>query len=295
MLRVVVSLLLLFLGQSLLAAPVMVDTEWLAKHKNDDNIVLVDMTADDLQYSRYHIPGAIRIAYSDLVTRRKKDKVSVRLPDGVLEKGLGSLGINADSYIVIYDDIGSMEAGRLFWELERIGHKNMSILDGGLVQWVLDGRKVDNKPVKLKPSSYVSNGAGIENEADLAFIQNASEKGTVTLLDVRSQEEYIGHPRYPRSGHVPGAQWWPWENNVAFTDGFKLKPDQQLLASLKAVGVVDKKAPLAVYCRSGHRASQSYLTLRKLGFENVRLYDASMAEYEKNKLAPVVRGRSPSL
>lgn len=292
MLRIITFFLLCWFGTGLYAAPLMVDTEWLAKHKSNNNIVIIDMTSDDLQYSRYHIPGAIRLAYSDIVTRRKHDKVTVRLADGALEKGLGSLGISADHHVVIYDDIGSMEAGRLVWELERIGHTNVSVLDGGLVQWVLDGRKVDNIPVKRKPVRYVKAAKGRDNEADIDYVREASEKGIARLLDVRSREEYMGHPRYPRSGHIPGAMWLGWDSNVDFENGFKLKTEKELLMSLKSVGITDKKAPLVVYCRSGHRASQSYLTLRRLGFEDVRLYDGSMAEYSQNKKSPLVKGLS---
>jgi thiosulfate/3-mercaptopyruvate sulfurtransferase len=278
------------LSRVLVAAPVTVETDWLARHMYDANVVIVDMTADDMQYSRYHIPGAVRIAYADIVMPRKQDKVSVRLPDGLLEKGLGGLGISADQHIVLYDDMGGMEAGRLFWELERIGHKQVSVVNGGLVRWVLEGRKVDNTPVVRKATDYIAPGKGLANEADMGFVRDASGRGSAVLLDVRSQQEYLGHPAYPRSGHVPGAQWWPWEGSVAFNDGFVMKPEKELLASLKAIGVEDRQAPLVVYCHSGHRASQSYLVLRKLGFQNVRLYDGSMAEYELNKSAPVVNG-----
>lgn len=290
--RLFISIILVLFSHWLYAAPILVDTEWLAKHKHDKNVVVVDMTADNLQYSRFHIPGAVRLSYSDIVIRRR-DKVSARLPDGQLEKVLGALGITADTHVVMYDDLGSMEAGRLFWELERIGHTNMSVVDGGLVQWVLEGRKVDNIPVKPKPAVYTASGKGRDNEADFSHIREVVENGSATLLDVRTRDEYVGHPRAPRSGHIPGARWLGWDTNVDFAQGFKLKSDKTLLENLKTVGVSDKKAPVVLYCRSGHRASQSYLTLRKLGYEDVRLYDASMAEYERNKAAPLVKGLSP--
>ncbi|MDT8405119.1 sulfurtransferase [Sulfuriflexus sp.] len=270
---------------------VYVEHEWLAKNLGNKAVVVIDMTADDVQYMRYHIPGAVRISYRDIVMQRK-DKVSVRLPDSQLLKVLGQAGIQPTRHVVIYDDMGGLNAGRLFWELERIGHKKVSVLRGGLVQWVLAGHKVDNQAVKSTPVQYQSAGEGVDNEADLAAVKAASEKGTATLLDVRSQEEYVGHPKYPRSGHIPGAKWAPWEDNVDFENGFVPKAAEQLLNKLSAIGVKDKDAPLIVYCRSGHRASQSYLTLRDLGFETVRLYDASMAEYSRQPALPLVKGMS---
>ena len=184
--------------------------------------------------------------------------------------------------------MGGLNAGRLFWELQRLKHEKIALLDGGLVQWILEGRKVDNKPVQPKPVKYLLNEK--PDSAQLATLNNLTSKAM--LLDVRSREEYMGHPKQKRSGHVPGARWWGWDNSVDFENGFKHKPVSSLLDSLKQLGITDKKQELIVYCRSGHRAAQSYYTLRKLGFENVRLYDASMAEYQQTN-KPLVTGMKP--
>jgi thiosulfate/3-mercaptopyruvate sulfurtransferase len=158
------------------------------------------------------------------------------------------------------------------------------------VQWVLAGHKVDNLSVKPKPVQYQFSTAGRDNEAALAAVTAASKNGKAVLIDVRSQEEYVGHPRYPRSGHVPGAKWVSWEDNVDFEKGFVPKRSDLLMNKLNSLGVKDKNAPVIVYCRSGHRASQSYLTLRDLGFSDVKLYDASMAEYSRQPRLALVKG-----
>ncbi len=289
MLRSVLGSVFLFYSLIVSANSVYVEHDWLAKNLDNKQVVIVDMTSDDVQYLRYHIPGAVRLSYQNIITRRK-DKVSVRLPDAQLSKILGSIGLKQDQHIVIYDDMGGLNAGRLFWELERIGHKKVSVLRGGLVQWVLAGHKVNNLPVKPVPSQYSISKAGRDNEADLAAVSLASNGGKAQLLDVRSQEEYVGHPRYPRSGHVPGAKWASWEDNVDFEKGFVPRSSDLLVAKLGSLGVKDKAAPVILYCRSGHRASQSYLTMRDLGFTDVRLYDGSMAEYSRQKGLPLVKG-----
>jgi thiosulfate/3-mercaptopyruvate sulfurtransferase len=291
MLRLCVFGLLWIVSGLSFAAPVYVEHDWLAKNLASKEIVIVDMTSDDVQYLRYHIPGAVRLSYQDIVTHRK-DKVSVRLPDTQLVKVLGSVGIKPEQHVVIYDDMAGLNAGRLFWELERIGHKKVSVLRGGLVQWVLAGHKVDNQSVKPTPVQYQFSTAGRNNEAALEAVTAASENGKAVLIDVRSQEEYVGHPRYPRSGHIPGAKWVSWEGNVDFEKGFVPKSSGLLMNKLNSLGVKDKNTPLIVYCRSGHRASQGYLTLRDLGFSNVRLYDASMAEYSRHPRLALVKGMS---
>jgi len=285
--RFLVLLVLMFSQTLVMAAPIYVEHDWLAKNLKQDNIVVVDMTSDSVQYLRYHIPGAVRLSYQDIVMKRK-DKVSVRLPDSQLNKVLGSLGITTDKHVVIYDDMGGLNAGRLFWELERIGHANVSVLRGGLVKWVLEGHRVDNVPVNPLAKSHKSAGKGRNNEATLNDIKNNQ---SAQLLDVRSLEEYVGHPRYPRSGHIPNAKWWPWEANVDFEHGFVPRSKTVLQGELSKLGVKDKDKPLIVYCRSGHRASQSYLTLRGLGYTNVKLYDGSMSEYEKQRDLPLEKGK----
>ena len=285
--RFLFLLVLLLLQTRLMAAPIYVEHDWLAKNLKQDNLVVVDMTSDAVQYLRYHIPGAVRLSYHDIVIKRK-DKVSVRLPDTKLTKVLGQLGINSEKHVVIYDDMGGLDAGRLFWELERIGHSSVSVLRGGLVKWVLEGHRVDNLAVKPSVIAYKVGKNGRDNESTLDDIRNNE---SASLLDVRSLEEYLGHPRYPRSGRIPGAKWWPWEDNVDFERGFVPRSDEVLQASLTKVGVTDKDKPLILYCRSGHRASQSYLTLRSLGYNDVKLYDGSMAEYANQRDLPLKRGK----
>lgn len=264
----------------------MVDTHWLAKHKSDTGLVLIDMS-DSTQYQRFHIPGAIHLPYEAL-NQGNKQRVSTSVGPDTIVKFLGLLGIERNSQVIIYDDMGGLNASRLFWELQRLQHEKVALLNGGLVKWILEGRKVDNIPVQPKPVTYLSDKK--PGERSLATLNNFN--GKATILDVRSREEYMGDPRIKRSGHIPGAKWWSWDSSVDFDKGFQHKPVASLMTSLQQLGITDKKQELIVYCRSGHRAAQSYFTLRNLGFENVRLYDGSMAEYQQSN-KPLTMGMKP--
>lgn len=273
-------------------APVLVDADWVASHLNDADVVLVD-TADGEQYSRFHLPGAVHIPYEALLTRVPRQPYATRLDDAALARLLGAAGIGRAHHVVIYDDVGGLNAGRLFWELERVGHPRVSVLDGGLVRWVLDGRKVVNGDTKRPAVAYRIEGSGRANEARLADVRQAVQAGDALLLDVRSEEEYVGAPRAPRSGHVPGAKWWPWEQAVDGAGGYVRRDPAALRRSLSQAGASDSKQPVIAYCRSGHRAAQTYLTLRSLGFDNVRLYPNSMLEYTADPQAPLRLGKQP--
>lgn len=269
------------------AAPVFVDADWLESRLDDPSIVLVDMATDQTQYQRFHIPGAVYLPFGALV-QRQRSGVTLRVPDQRLYQVLGFFGIDADKHVVVYDDMGGLNASRLFWELERIGHEKVSVLEGGLVDWIQSGRKIESKPNEPQRVTYTPKGAeGRANEVDLAAVKAASSEGSAAILDVRTPEEYNCDPRNKRSGHIPGAKLWSWDQAVQFDNGFKPAPVPELMASLEAAGVTDKSKPVITYCRSGHRASQSYLALRALGFEDVRLYDGSMLEYERDMSAPL--------
>lgn len=275
------------------AAPVLVDSTWLEQHLKDSRVVVVDMTDDDLQYTRYHIPGAVRLAYGELLKPRVPGKPAARLDDAQFAALLGRLGIARDTHVVIYDDMGGLNAGRLFLELEHIRHPEVSVLDGGLVKWVLDGKRVDNIPQVRLPVTYRPGKEQRANLATLTQLKPPAGQATPLLIDVRTREEYAGHPKDPRGGHIPGAQWWPWEQSIGMDNGFVFQAPDKLNTDLGKLGLKDKQAPVILYCRSGHRASQSYLALRQLGFDNVRVYAGSMLDYLQEKDAPVARGAVP--
>ncbi len=271
------------------AEPIMVDTEWLAENLTDKQLVVVDMSGDPLQYTRFHIPGAVRLSYEELLRVRKPDRVKLQIPNEHFYRILGKLGITRNTYVVIYDDMGGLNAGRLFWQLEQIGHPRVSVLNGGLVAWIQEGRQISGKPVKPVAMKYEPSNTFRENSIAYPAVREQIKTDQSVFLDVRTREEYQGSVKIKRSGHIPGAIWWPWENSISLDKGFKHRSVDELQAELSRVGVTPKK-PLVLYCRTGHRASQTYLTLRALGFTRLQIYDGSMAEYTQHRDAPMMKG-----
>lgn len=270
----------------------LVEIDWLEKNLNSSDIRLIDMS-DDTQYQRFHLPGATHLPYAAINTRTKKG-VSLSVGKEQIIKILGLLGIKSNHHVVIYDDMGGLHASRLFWELEKIGHKKISILNGGLVKWILAGKKVFADTPAIKPVQYLADlKSGRDNSVSIENILNVKFDNEKILLDVRSKDEYVGHPRYPRSGHIPNAKWWEWQQAVNFDDAFKIQNQTVVRQQLKELGITKSDTPITLYCQSAHRASHSYFTLRQLGFNHVKIYDGSMSEYSKVKSAPLTKGLKP--
>ena len=287
----VISVLLIH-AQLAFSSSFVVDVNWLEKNLNSSSIRLIDMS-DDTQFQRFHIPNSTHLPYSAINTRNKKG-ISLSAGKEHIIKILGFLGIKSNHHIVIYDDMGGLHAGRFFWELEKLGHKKISLVDGGLVKWILSGKKVTADTQKVKPVKYSANTrSGRNNTSTLDDILKSSFNNKNILLDVRSKDEYVGHPRYPRTGHIPNAKWLEWSEAVDFDNAFKAKDKATLKKQLKNIGVTKLNTPITLYCQSAHRASQSYFTLRQLGFKNVKIYDGSMSEYSKVKSAPLKKGITP--
>ena len=294
--RLLLSLSFIISPSILLANSVSIETAELAKILNQDDLVIVDMSRDHKQYQRFHIPHAIYIPYHQF-----KNKQGKAISQEKLTALLGGYGINQDNQVVVYDSMGGLHAGRLLWALEHIGHPKVAVLNGGMVKWVLENNKVSSQ-AEIRPSTvYKKNNPTRDNLASAANIQKAIDNKEL-ILDVRSSQEYIGHPnknnkqhapKNHRSGHIPSAKLWTWNEHVDFKNGTVLKPAKDLRDHLEILGLKKNDQPVYVYCKSGHRASQAYYTLRALGYDNVRLYDGSMDEWAKLKNTKLTRGYTP--
>lgn len=268
----------------------LMETEWLAQNINNKNIVIVDMSSDDLQYQRFHLPGAIRISYSSLNTKNRQG-IAQKITDQQFAMLLGLHGISEKHHVVIYDDMAGLEASRLYWQLEAIGHEKKSILNGGLVKWAMEGRKLENVNVDRDKVNYQFNPQKLRQNT--AYLGNITDGQGITLLDVRSNEEYSGNPRYPRSGHIPGALHFPWDQAIQLNRNFTYKSMPSIQVQLNQIGLKNKSAPIIIYCQSGHRAAHTYFVLRQLGYTNVKVYDGSMAEYSLYRQLPLQKGNQP--
>ncbi len=85
----------------------------------------------------------------------------------------------------------------------------------------------------------------------------------------------IGSPELDiRAGRIPSATHVQWTCTLT-KDGLPL-PDAELQPPRGDMSPMDT---IATYCLVGWRASVAWLTLRHLGFEDVRVYDGSWVEW----------------
>ena len=119
------------------AKDVLVDTQWVENHLNDDAIRVVEVDENPGLYAEAHIPGAIGFDWKkDLQDQVKRDFL------GPAEFGelFGSRGISGDHTIVLYGDRNNWFAAYTYWYLKYYGHDNVKLMNGPREKWIAEGR-----------------------------------------------------------------------------------------------------------------------------------------------------------
>ncbi|MEM7536197.1 MAG: rhodanese-like domain-containing protein, partial [Chloroflexota bacterium] len=195
---------------------VLVSTEWVAAHGNDDNIRLVESNEDILLYDIGHIPGAVKIDWhADLNDSLMRDYVSKEGFEALMQRN----GITKDTTVVFYGDKNNWWACYAFWVFQLFGHTNAKIMNGGRLKWQSEGREMTRDVPEVAASEYA---ASDRDDSQIRAFRDqvlAHVDGGGALVDVRSPGEFSGEllhmPDYPqegamRGGHIPGANNVPW-------------------------------------------------------------------------------------
>ncbi|MBF0270559.1 MAG: sulfurtransferase [Magnetococcales bacterium] len=271
--------------------PFFVDGAWLQARLEGAGLRVVQV-GGERDYPRLHVPGAVLVSYAAFTTQRD-GLPGMRPEDEDLAPLLGRLGITLDTPVVVYDLSGGTDAARFAWTLATLGHRaGCGVLNGGLSVWYHEQRPLESRvptvtPVVCVPEPDESWLA--ERDAVLALTQG---QGEAQLLDTRSRNEYVGLTLRAPRGHLPGALHWDWMDALVGRQDPRLQSVERLRAQCGALGLEDPGREVILYCETAHRAAHSWILLRHLGWERVRLYDGSMAEWRLCDL-PVVAGDTP--
>jgi thiosulfate/3-mercaptopyruvate sulfurtransferase len=276
------------------AKPVLVTTDWLAEHLNDDGVVVAEVDENPDLYDEGHIAGAVKLHWRDDL----QDPVERDLVDKpTFERLLGERGIANDTTLVLYGDKNNWFAAYAYWYLKIYGHGDVRILDGGRQKWADEARDFTTETPQPQQADYRANerDESIRTYRDSVRAQIGEQ--SKALVDVRSPQEYAGDliapPGYEqegaqRAGHIPTAASIPWA--TAVRDDGTFKSADELRELYEGKGVTPEKEVTA-YCRIGERSAHTWFVLRELlGYETVKNYDGSWTEWGNLVDVPIERG-----
>ena len=285
--------------------PSLVSPAELAPHLDDPDVLIVDasvnltrdgegqpyrITSGRAGYDAAHIPGAV---FADLISVFSDPDGSLmfQLPTiAQFEAAAGALGIRPGVSVVAYVQELPTFAPRLWWLLRYFGFDAVSVLDGGLRAWQAAGLPVTDAVTPPRaPSSFVAS----PREHLLARREEVERvtQGThvACLINSLSPAEFRGEgvPADERGGSIPGSVNVPWYANVERDSGF-YRPATELAEAYARAGVT-KDQPVITYCGGGIAASMDAFALSLAGYDNVKVYDGSLAEWVADPSLPLVR------
>ncbi|MEH0164589.1 sulfurtransferase [Roseateles microcysteis] len=243
-----------------------------------------------------HIPGSRLMDTKPLRVDRKIGELTVKymIPEGpAFEKVMQAMGVDADKPIVLVplglDMTDLDDALRAHWQLKVYGEDNMAVLDGGMANWLLEGRAHSSEAATARQGSWkVKADRSAQYMADSQAVADAVAAKSGSVVDGRDLRSFHGLAKRDyvhAAGHIPGAKVLPPEllNRPVAGGAVKLQSTATYRALVAALGI-DADKPAIAYCNSGHLASGPWFVMSELlGMRNARLYDGSMHQWTLEK------------
>ncbi len=267
-----VLLTLPLLAQAAVKSDMLVSSAWLADHLKDANLVILHVAPARTGYDANHIPGARYVPFGEIAVT--KDGVSNELPPVAdLKAVFERAGVNDNSRVILVTEGSVLSATRAYFTLDYLGHDQTALLDGSMELWLKENRPVTKEAPTVTAGKFTPKPRPelIVAMADVTK-QTTTPSAKVSLLDVRTANEFADR------GHIPTALNANWTESQ-ITGSSALKSEAEIRKLFEAAGVVPTKT-VVTYCNSGMQASQSYFTLKYLGYD-VKLYDGSLGEWNK--------------
>jgi thiosulfate/3-mercaptopyruvate sulfurtransferase len=273
------------LAAPMLAGPrtdMLVSTQWLQRRLKDPSVVVLHVARTRAHYTGGHIPGACFIPWDRLVVTR--NGVMNELPPAAdLVNLFESCGAGDNSRIVLCGDSTLLSASRAWFTLDYLGHgSHAALLDGGIEKWRAEKRPVTNnepRPRQGRLSPRIRPGVlvNLDQMRDLSWAAANAASPDPLIIDARAGADYNANA--DGTGHIPGAINVYWPATLAGREIPAMKPRAELQRLYKEAGAAPGRT-IVTYCGSGVQASQTYFTLKYLGYD-VKLYDGSFLEWSQ--------------
>jgi len=257
----------------------LVSVEWLYDNFDTKKLIILDCTIPkvtantNIIQEKHQIKGAIFFDIENTFSdKRARFPKTVLLPK-MFEKNARKLGINQDSILICYDDLGIYSSPRVWWMFQLMGFKNVAVLDGGLPAW-----KSKKYPIENPKNHHIETGNFKVNyqPEKLKYTEDvllATQQKNILIADARSKGRFNGTEPEPRknlkSGHIPNSVSLPYEEIL---QNGTLKAAADLKKIFKQF---THKKEVIFTCGSGITAAILALGATIAEIKNVAVYDGS--------------------
>jgi len=260
-----------------------VSTDWLHEHLHATNLVILNGTIPKVvdTFSQGEIQQIPNARFFDI--KKVFSVLNAPFPNTMLDvkaftQEAQKLGINQDSAIIVYDELGIYSSARVWYMFKAMGFENIAVLDGGFPLW-----KKGKYPVATK-KSFTGIYGDFQGKDRLSLFRNYTEmlqeveNKSSLILDARSEARFTGKVPEPRaslrSGQIPTSKNLPYTELLEHNQ-FKSK------AELKAIfeSFLLKEKQVIFSCGSGITACILALAAEYIGYSNYAVYDGSWTEW----------------
>lgn len=273
----------------------LVTTDWLEKNLHDKQLIILDTSMvkvvgkEPIEYKQpIFIPNSKRFDLENVFCNLASCQNNAFPTQEQCTKAAQTLGINADSIVVLYDNQGIYSSPRAWWIFQAMGFNNAVVLDGGLPQWLLENRPTVSSLSNILLEQGNVNGTYQSNlVCDSSYLVENMTNENLAIIDARSSARFTGETAEPRagmrSGHIPSSLNLPF---AKILDNHCFKNSQQLTEIISTL-VLNKNTEIVFTCGSGITACIIMLGARIAGYHNTVLYDGSWSDWGSDESLPI--------
>jgi len=262
----------------------LVSSEWLKDNMSDPDLIILDASLKEnkaglkTNLNTIQIANARKFDIKNGFSDASSCYPNTLLSPEAFEIACKDLGVNKTSKLVVYDNLGVYSSPRVWWMFKVMGHESISVLNGGLPDWVAKEYSTESS----QSETFYQGGFKVKfqykkvKKVDYIKQNLASQKALI--IDARSVNRFNGITPEPRkglrSGHIPNSINIPFQSVL---ENGKFKSKEELRIIFNAFDV--KNTPLVFSCGSGLTACIVLLAC-ELVLENKKaIYDGSWTEW----------------
>ena len=177
---------------------VIVETDWLYEHRNHPDLIILDATIkkvtsnESAKINKGYIPRSIFFDLKNTFSDQESILPNTILSFSKFEEEAQKLGINKDSCIVVYDDLGIYSSPRVFWLFRTMGLNNIAVLNGGLTAWIEDEHLLVEERDQVETKGDFKTNYTPEFFSSVSDVRNALSKNEISIIDARREDRFSG-------------------------------------------------------------------------------------------------------